>query len=230
MVVRLRYVYGLHRQDYELRDVPYAVARDLIERFHYAGGAGNTATVVHGLFHKEAPHYCLAVVCWLPPMRPAALWFAGPLWRHCLVLTRAVATPWAPPNSMSFLIAASIRRIRSLADRLGRPRWTHLLSFADEYRAEFPVAVRIPGGIYRAVNALRLGTTDARPTWVDDDGHMVSVYCAGVTRSQAAMLARGYHIAGRYRKWRYGWVLHPELCADDYLDDEVYTQPALLSA
>lgn len=42
----------LRKCDYEVRSVDLSTARQMVELFHYAGGAANTATCLHGLFRR----------------------------------------------------------------------------------------------------------------------------------------------------------------------------------
>lgn len=63
----------LRRRDYFAKTIDLAVARDLIQKYHYAGGGSNTRVFTHGLFHIERPDEALGVAWWIPPTKSAAL-------------------------------------------------------------------------------------------------------------------------------------------------------------
>ena len=44
----------LRKEEWEVRPVEIAVARELVETYHYAKGASNTRTYLHGLFKRGA--------------------------------------------------------------------------------------------------------------------------------------------------------------------------------
>lgn len=65
----------LHGADWEVRPMTdLSVAAELVKCYHYAAGASNTATYLHGLFRKcdfwETS--CKGVAWWIPPTRTAA--------------------------------------------------------------------------------------------------------------------------------------------------------------
>ena len=150
-VALARYATALRRTRYMVRPIAAAIARPLIESFHYAGGVGNTGTIIMGLFCRADPlQRCLGVTWFHPPALGAAKEVGGAEHRRVLALSRTTLVPWAPRNSATFLLGASIRYIRSLRDQDGvTPRWWRLVTYADEWQARHAVHKRIPGGIYR---------------------------------------------------------------------------------
>lgn len=175
--------------------VPIPVARRLVFRHHYAGGAANTATFLHGLFRKDDRWNCLGVAWWIPPTRSAAeaTWEGHP--DEVLSLSRLVVVPEVPTNGASFLIGQSIRRIK----RDGRFRC--LVTYADTWQNH-------TGAIYRATNWEYLGSTAAEALWVDPaTGRMVARKAGPKTRTAAEMEALGYEMAGRFPKEKFRMVI-----------------------
>lgn len=191
----------LHRGQYEVRPIALQEARRLCEQYHYARGCGNTAVYVHGLFRRGASSECLAAVIWLPPIRAAAVRTGHVLSvrpERVLMLSRSVAVPSTPKNSMSFLIGRSLRAIA--ADG----RFDAAVTYADEYQARVAPALRIPGRIYAATNFLYGGVTAPRPTYIDPvSGRQVCAKAGRTTRNAQQMLAAGYVRAGLFRRHRY---------------------------
>lgn len=165
-----------HKSDYEIRTIPLAEARLLVEKYHYAKSCSNTAVFKHGLFRKDSDEI-LGVALWLPPTRPAALW-VDTNWKGVLSLTRLVIVPGVPTNAASFLMAASIREIRKDV------RWTALVTYADTAQGH-------TGAIYRAANWEYRGEVKGHPVWKDADGRQVSTK-ATVNRTYPQMLELGY--------------------------------------
>ena len=151
----------LIRSDWEVRSVFIDVARNLVERYHYAKGASNTATHVHGLFRRGDifDDLCVGVAWWLPPTKSAALATYPPNWRGVLCLSRLVIAPDVPKNACTFLLSRS----RSM---ICVKTWPCLLTYADDWRGH-------KGGIYRADNWEYRGMTQKYPTY-QINGKLVS--------------------------------------------------------
>lgn len=183
----------LRREDYGVREVGLDVARPLVERYHYSGGASNTACYLHGLYEVGVEEG-LGVAWWLPPTKVAAQSVAGDNWRRCLSLSRFVIAPDVPKNAASFLLGASIRQIR------GEGKWDVLVTWADEGEGH-------TGSIYRATNWEYLGRT--RPAWRyrHADGRLMSKKRGPKTYTHAEMLAMGYAAEGPFAKHKFRMVL-----------------------
>src|ERR1041385_3778887 len=82
----------LRKTDWEVHPVGIQTARQLVEQYHYANGASNTATYRHGLFRRGAfwDADCAGVAWWLPPTRSAAEATFPENWRGVLSLSRLV--------------------------------------------------------------------------------------------------------------------------------------------
>src|ERR1017187_8562735 len=80
----------LRKTDWTVRDVEIDVARRLVEAEHYAAGASNTATYLHGLFREGDifEEQCVGVAWWIPPTRTAAKAAYPENWKGVLALSR----------------------------------------------------------------------------------------------------------------------------------------------
>jgi hypothetical protein len=185
--------FALDRQRYEIRDVSLTVATALVAEHHYAKGGPNTGVFRHGLFEVGAEEP-LGVAWWLPPTKVAAQSVCEN-WRGVLSLTRLVVIPGMPTNAASFLLGASIRRVR----RDGR--WCHLVTYADEGQGH-------TGAIYRATNWHYAGTRPGDPVWVTEEGRQVARKSASKSRTAAEMEALGYRSLGRSRKHKFVMGVH----------------------
>jgi hypothetical protein len=99
----------LQKADWEVRDVDRWFADDMVRRFHYAAGAANTGTYLHGLFPRGSfwNADCAGIAWWIPPTKAAAKALAGEAWGGVLALSRLVIVPGTPGNAASFLVGRS---------------------------------------------------------------------------------------------------------------------------
>lgn len=191
----------LRKEDYTVRPVDLAVARRLVESYHYAAGASNTATYLHGLFPAGAfwETECVGVAWWIPPTRSAAEATYPANWQGVLSLSRLVVAPDVPKNACSFLLARSMRLI-------DRQAWPCLVTYADEWQGH-------KGTIYRAPNWEYAGLTDAYPAWVLG-GRMVARKAGPRTRTYEEMRELGAELVGKFRKHKYVHIVaEPARCS-----------------
>ncbi len=180
----------LRRSDWEVRPVDIAVARRMVEAHHYASGASNTATYLHGLFRAGEifDEQCLGVAWWIPPTRSAAEATYPTNWQGVLCLSRLVIAPDVPKNACTFLLARSRHRIDPQT-------WPCLVTYADEWQGH-------TGGIYRADNWNYVGKTRPERTY-RIDGRMTARKAGGHTRTHAEMLALGAELVGSFAKHKF---------------------------
>lgn len=180
----------LRKREWTVSGVDMDTAFRLIERNHYARGASNTATHLHGLYPSEWMWYaqCVGVAWWIPPTRSAAEAWAGDRWEGVLSLSRLAIEPDVPPNACSFLLSKSVRMI-------DRDRWHTLVTYADGWRGH-------TGAIYRAAGWEYCGETSPEPTYVLR-GRMTARKAGQRTRTHAEMIAMGAELVGRFRKARF---------------------------
>lgn len=186
----------LKKKDYEVHPIQLLLAQELVSLNHYAKGGSNTATFIHGLFRRDDPWICLGVAWWIPPTRSCAEFIHPPAWQRVLALSRLIVIPGVPKNAASFLIAQSVKLIE--ADG----RWEKLVTYADTWQGH-------TGGIYRATNWAFEGMTKRKPTWLDQDGRMISMKAGGHTRTNAEMEGLGYRFQGYFSRLRFTKLLHP---------------------
>lgn len=182
------------RRDWIVRTVDIGVARRMVEAYHYAKGASNTATFLHGLFHigeSVFDEQCLGVAWWIPPTKSAALATYPDNWQGVISLSRLVIVPGVPKNACTFLLGKS----RALIDS---GRWPCLVTYADEWRGH-------TGGIYRADNWEYQGKTKPERTY-QINGVMTARKAGGKTRRHAEMLALGAQMVGAFSKHKYVMV------------------------
>jgi hypothetical protein len=177
----------LHKSHWIVGGCLVAVARALVREYHYARGASNTATYLHGMQHI-LDETVWGVAWWIPPTRSAAENTYPQDWKGVLALSRLVLVPEAPKNAASFLVAASMRKI-------DRKRWPCLVTYADEWQGH-------TGAIYKASNWTYVGRTTPQATWVLN-GRMVSRKAGPKTRTKSEMEAMGARMVGAHAKHKF---------------------------
>lgn len=180
----------LRKAEWEIRPVSLDSARRVVSKEHYAGGASNTATYLHGLFRRGElfDEQCEGVAWWIPPTRSAAEATYPKNWRGVLCLSRLVIRPGVPKNACSFLLGGSRRLI-------SRDRWPCLVTYADDWRGH-------TGGIYRADNWHYVGKTKPERTYVLN-GKMTARKAGPKTRTHSEMLALGAECVGSFAKHKF---------------------------
>jgi hypothetical protein len=178
------------KSDWVVRDVSMEIARTLVEQYHYAGGASNTSTYLHGLFPVGSfwESDCAGVAWWIPPTKSAAFATYPDNWEGVLALSRLVIAPGMPTNSATFLLSHSRRLIDS-------KRWPCLVTYADQWRGH-------TGQIYKADNWDYMGMTGAQATYTLN-GRMVARKAGPTTRTHVEMLAMGCVFEGRHAKHKF---------------------------
>lgn len=180
----------LIKADWQIRDLSIPVGRSLVRRFHYARGASNTRTYLHGLFAADAfwEADCVGAAWWIPPTKSAALATYPENWQGVLCLSRLVIKPDVPSNAASYLIGRSIRLI-------DRSRWPCLVTYADSWQGH-------DGAIYKATNWTEVGRTKPERTYVQA-GRMLSRKAGGKTRTHSEMLALGAECIGSFSRIKF---------------------------
>jgi hypothetical protein len=183
------YVDRLRKSDWLIGDVPIHTARKIVTAFHYAKGASNTATALHGLYRKADFQIC--GVAWLPPTRSCAESVSSD-WQSVLSLSRLVICPDVPKNAATFLLMASIKRLDA--------RWTHLLTYADTSEGHTGEIYRLTGWEYK-------GLTKPERRF-ELDGRMISRKSGPVTRTTTEMAELGAVCTGSFSKHKFVMVRH----------------------
>ena len=180
----------LSRADWTVRPVSIEIASRLVRDHHYAHGAANTATYLHGLFPASSfwQDDCAGVAWWIPPTRSAAEATHPANWRGVLFLSRLVIVPGVPKNACTFLLARSMRLI-------DRDRWPMFVTYADEGQGH-------TGTIYRAANWREAGRTAPEATFFIGD-RMVARKAGPKTRTRGEMEALGARLVGRHSKRKF---------------------------
>lgn len=179
----------LRRDEWTVGDVPIAIGRTLVEQHHYARGAANTRTALHGLYNV-ATGALHGVAWWIPPTRTAANATWPEDWKAVLALSRLVIVPNTPKNAATFLLA---RSVKMLADC-----WRCCVTYADTWRGH-------TGGIYRAAGWEYVGMTKPERVYVID-GRMTARKAGGKTRTHAEMVALGAECVGAFPRHKFRFV------------------------
>jgi hypothetical protein len=182
----------LRKSDWVVADISAKDAREFIVQYHYSKGCSNTRVYSHGLFYSGS-NDLYGVAVWLPPTKVAAQSVNKEAWQRVLSLTRLACRPDAPKNAASFLMAASIRRIRE------EGRFVSLVTYAD-------VRMGHTGAIYRATNWTYVGEMKGSPAWVDPNTGRQVARKSTVSRSNKEMLDLGYECIGVFGKHKF--VMH----------------------
>lgn len=177
----------LRKESWEVRSVDIATARKLVESEHYAAGASNTATFLHGLF-RAGESQCLGVAWWIPPTKTAANASYPLNWKGVLALSRLAVCPEVPTNACTFLLSRSRKLIPATT-------WPCLVTYADMWRGH-------TGAIYKADNWIAMGKTKPERTY-QIDGRMVARKAGPKTRTHAEMLALGAVMVGSFSKYKF---------------------------
>jgi hypothetical protein len=191
MVAMNNYTDRLNKAEWEVRPMQNLdIARALIERHHYARGAANTATYLHGLFQKGEfwEENCKGVAWWMPPTKSAALATHPKNWQGVLCLSRLVIVPGIPKNAATFLLAQSRKLIN-------RHKWECLVTYADEWQGH-------KGTIYLADNWEYIGKTKPERIYVKNR-RMIARKAGPHTRTHAEMTALGCEMIGSYSKHKF---------------------------
>jgi len=173
--------------------VPHAEAARFVARNHYARGMANTSVLSCGLF-RTSDGALVGACTFLPTLGNSARGLSATP-KRVLSLSRLCVAPGEGTNAATLLLGAALRL-------LGRdPRWTLVVTYADEGEGH-------TGTIYRASNWTYQGATRARVRWVDPaTDRMVSTKRAGHTRTREEMIALGYEARGPFRKHRFVYAL-----------------------
>lgn len=180
----------LKKAEWVVRDVAIDVARRLVTAEHYARGASNTATYLHGLFHEGDifDEQCVGVAWWIPPTKSSALATYPARWQAVLALSRLAIRQEAPRNAATFLLSKSRRMI-------DRSLWPCLVTYADQRLGH-------TGAIYRADNWTYIGQTKPERSYAIN-GRMTSRKAGQKTRTHQEMLDMGAELLGSFPKHKF---------------------------
>lgn len=182
---------SLNKRDWEVGEVDRAIAKKLIEQWHYSQSSGEIISAAFGLFRVDNPERCWGVTTWTPAMITPAIRRLVPdqnEWDHIVGLSRLVIDPTAPKNAATFLLTKSVQ----LLDQW----WKLCVTYADLWQGH-------AGTIYKAAGWLYDGMSKAQPVYKLADGSMVSHRRGDVTLTHKEMLEIGAEYLGEWEKHRY---------------------------
>ena len=137
----------LRRQDYEIKQISYREAMDVVVREHYLHRRA-PCSVAFGLYRIHSDKICGVVVYGTPSSAPLRKGIAGEMYASDVVeLTRLWCAPDVPKNAESFLIGNTVRQCGKPTNWIytglsaKRTNWTvegidlHCQTIADKYTA-----------------------------------------------------------------------------------------------
>lgn len=188
----------LRKKDWIVKPISIGTARMLVEKYHYAKSASNTATYTFGLFKIGEDFFeTQAVGCswWLPPTKSSAqVTYPEGEWQKVLSLSRLAIAPDVPKNACSFLLAGSIKMIDN-------EKWECLVTYADQWQNH-------TGAIYRATNWQYMGET--KPSAVfQKNGKMMGRKRGQRTWTKKEILDDGFEQLGNFKKHKFRMLIRP---------------------
>jgi len=187
----------LKKEEWVVLPISIYTARILVERWHYAKSASNTATYTHGLFKKESQFLendCLGVTWWIPPTKNAAEHtYPEGEWQKVLALSRMVISPDVPKNACSFLLSRSVKMIDN-------KKWHCLVTYADTWQNH-------DGTIYKATNWQYMGLTKPSEVFIGKTGKMMGRKRGQRTLLRSEMVDLGFVEQGKFEKHKFRLVI-----------------------
>lgn len=171
--------------DYDLRQCPIGVVRDLCAAHHGYGGAGAASVYAFAVYEGGIP---VAGFSWQPPPPGAARAVCPEMPSAVLSLSRMVAIPRAE-RKLNHISRPLKRQMRWLIDR---SRWPVLVTYHD-------VGQGHSGHVYKC-SGWRETSQSRRPFYVDDSGARISSYANGVSSSKRGTRG-GYTEIHRWEHW-----------------------------
>ncbi len=196
---------GLLAGAYTMRPIGMNAVRDLCERFHGYGSAGNSVTYAFGVFEDGA---LVAAYAWQPPAPGAARAVCPEAPQGVLALSRMVAVP----RDLRRLNHVSRPLRRQMKHLIDRTRWPVLITYSDEGEGH-------TGHVYKC-SGWKPTARRRSPRFRDADGRRASSYSNGkhagrtLVRDGASMIQRWEHWAcarGQAHEWMItnGWRRMP---------------------
>lgn len=224
-----------------VEQIPLAVVRRFMAKYHYSGGIGNAA-MPWGMYHNPTGQLVGAIafmtpisentrdlifgdgVCGCQLVEPKECNRDGcEVWgdhhhlgEHVTELHRLAFVPKAPPNSGSWFISRALTRLKEY-----KPKYWAVVSMADSTEGH-------DGTQYQGANADYYGVSGARVEYVDEDGRKRSPRQCGENITLADAKQRGWEIAKRDPKHRYVfWLPYRSMRSVDGLREfaEIEIQP-----
>ena len=171
--------------DYRLVACGIEVVRDMCERYHGYGGAGNNATYAFCVMEQGLP---VAAFSWQPPPPGAASSVCPEAPQGVLSLSRMVAVP-KEMRSLNHISKPLRRQMRQMIDRT---RWPVLVTFSDE-------SLGHTGHVYRCSGWQKTSST-RRPFYLDGSGRRTSTYSDG-RHNHTGLVKAGMTTMQRWEHW-----------------------------
>tara|TARA_E500000305_G_C3996999_1_gene225115 strand:+ start:265 stop:852 length:588 start_codon:yes stop_codon:yes gene_type:complete len=179
-------------KNYEVHEISHRMAKNFIEKYHYAGGTSVTSSLRFGLFDRTN---LIGTCLWMTSTYGTAKLYDQNNISKVLTLSRFVLSPGNVKNTCSYFLGSCIRKIKK------KNIYTYLVTYADTSQGHI-------GTIYRATNWIYHGLTEPHYAWIDTEGKLVSKKST-INRTNAYM-DKNYTRVGPYRKHRFYLKLNPK--------------------
>ena len=170
--------------NYDIRPCSLSVVREMCERYHAYGGAGNTSVYAFAVYEEGTP---VASFVWQPPPPGAAVSVCPEAPYGVLALSRMVAVPKGE-RRLNHISRPLRRQMKHLIDRT---RWPVLITYSDEGLGHTGHVYKCSG--WEKTNRRRC------PTWTKD-GVRVSSYRNGSTDTRGLLRGEDKYIQ-RWEHW-----------------------------
>lgn len=180
--------------NYIVKQIPTNTAKEYIRQNHYSHGCHNGPSPCFGLFDNEN---LIGVLMFATPcsenVRRSV--FGDEYKNHVTELHRLHILDGTPKNTESWFITKCLKELKRI-----KPIIWAVLTFADATEGH-------SGVIYKATNAIRLGTTGKSTFYVDTDGRLRHPRQNGVNITKEMANEFGWVPVVRDGKYRYLYLL-----------------------
>jgi hypothetical protein len=179
---------------YEVKQIPFNIARDYIKQNHYSHGCHNGTNLCFGIFDNEQ---LIGTLMFATPCSEAvrSSVFGEEYKNHVTELHRLHILDCTPKNTESWFISRCLKLLKKV-----KPDIWAVLSFSDLTEGH-------TGVIYKATNAYRLGSSTARTFYIDQESRLRHPRQCGVNITKEKALELGWKPVKREGKNRYLFLL-----------------------
>ncbi len=180
--------------DYQIKQIPFALAKEYIHKYHYSRGSHNGASPCFGLYDNDNLIGCMMFATPCSEAVRASV-FGKEYKNHVTELHRLHILDCTPKNTESWFISRCLKLLKQI-----KPQIWAVLSFSDMTEGH-------EGIIYKATNAYRLGATGKSKFYIDQEGRLRHPRQCGVNITTEAARQLGWEPVMREAKNRYLWLL-----------------------
>jgi len=180
--------------DYEVKQIPFTLAKGYIHINHYSHGSHNGASPCIGLYDGENLIGCMMFATPCSEAVRASV-FGKEYKDHVTELHRLHILDCTPKNTESWFISRCLKLLKQI-----KPQIWAVLSFSDKTEGH-------EGIIYKATNAYRLGSTGKSTFYLDKEGRLRHPRQYGVNITKEIAKEKEWVSIKRGTKNRYLYLL-----------------------